>query len=201
MKQQISTMLLLQDGINQQVHPQWREQNFAWYRAVWVECGELLDHYGWKWWKHQKADIDQVKLELIDIWHFGLSIMLLENREVDAIGRALEGALQQTAGEFKADLEAFTAATLLSKSFDIEKFACLMRGVDLDFNELFLSYVGKNVLNRFRQDHGYQTGAYQKIWAGREDNEHLVDLSRKLDSESETFQEDLYQGLKRLYLA
>ena len=34
------------------------------------ECSELLDHYGWKWWKHQATDLDQVKLEIVDIWHF-----------------------------------------------------------------------------------------------------------------------------------
>jgi len=51
MKQQLATMLELQGDMNTKVHAEWRDQNFEWYRAIWVECAELLDHYGWKWWK------------------------------------------------------------------------------------------------------------------------------------------------------
>ena len=51
MKQQIATMLELQDSMNAKVNKEWREQNFEWYRAIWIECAELLDHHGWKWWK------------------------------------------------------------------------------------------------------------------------------------------------------
>ncbi len=44
MKQQLVEMLKLQEQINIRVHPQWREQQFAWHRAIWVESAELLDH-------------------------------------------------------------------------------------------------------------------------------------------------------------
>ena len=62
MRQQIEIMLKLQDLINTRVHADWRVQGFKWYRAIWVECAELMEHFGWKWWKKQDADIDQVKL-------------------------------------------------------------------------------------------------------------------------------------------
>lgn len=192
-------MLSLQDAINQQVHPHWQQQGFTWYRAIWVECAELLDHYGWKWWKHQEADIEQVKLELIDIWHFGLSILLTQGVDAEAIGAALSDGLKAAPGDFKVDLEQFTQHTLATQDFDIPGFARLMRGMELDFHELYRRYVGKNVLNRFRQDHGYQTGKYEKMWHGREDNECLVELCQQLDSDSETFQQDLYNGLKSHY--
>ena len=65
MKQQIETMLLMQDQMNARVTADWREQNFEWYRAVWIECGELVDHYGWKWWKKQTPDMEQVRLEVV----------------------------------------------------------------------------------------------------------------------------------------
>ncbi len=199
MKQQVSAMLVLQDEINQQVHPQWRTQDFAWYRAIWVECAELLDHYGWKWWKKQNVDIEQVKLELVDIWHFGLSIGLTDGANAEQISEAVELGLSGPVGEFKADLEQFTQNTLSTKEFDIVGFARLMQSVDLSFDELYSRYIGKNVLNRFRQDHGYQTGAYQKIWEGREDNEWLVDLCQQLSVDSDSFQQDLYHGLKSHY--
>ena len=57
MQTQIQTMLELQNAMNAKVHADWREQGFEWYRAIWVECAELMDHYGWKWWKKQSPDI------------------------------------------------------------------------------------------------------------------------------------------------
>ncbi|HFB64101.1 MAG TPA: dUTP diphosphatase, partial [Aeromonadales bacterium] len=76
MKNKIRNMLLMQSNMNEKVNPDWLAENFAWYRAIWVESAELLDHHGWKWWKKQQPDIEQIKLELVDIWHFGLSLML-----------------------------------------------------------------------------------------------------------------------------
>lgn len=55
----LQTMAAMQDAHNRQVHAAWREQGYPYYRAVWVECAELLDHFGWKWWKHQQPDADQ----------------------------------------------------------------------------------------------------------------------------------------------
>ena len=78
-REMLNAMAAMQEEHNKQVHPDWRENGYAYYRAIWVECAEMLDHFGWKWWKKQDADIDQVKLELVDIWHFGLSEMLWVN--------------------------------------------------------------------------------------------------------------------------
>jgi hypothetical protein len=69
----------------------------------------------------------------------------------------------------------------------------------LDFDALYTAYVGKNVLNFFRQDHGYKEGTYLKTWAGREDNEHLVELMAGLDSASEQFADEVYQALSGRY--
>ena len=52
-EQQLAAMAELQETLNANVHPQWRTQGHAYYRAIWVECAELLDHFGWKWWKHR----------------------------------------------------------------------------------------------------------------------------------------------------
>lgn len=66
-------MLELQDSINSLINKEWRHAHNPWYRAIWTECAELMDHIGWKWWKKQEIDIEQAQIELIDIWHFGLS--------------------------------------------------------------------------------------------------------------------------------
>jgi len=201
MKHQLATMLALQADMNTKVHEQWRDQNFEWYRAIWVECAELLDHYGWKWWKKQTPDVDQIALELVDIWHFGLSLLLLSGDSVEAISdRVIQGFDgQQGSDNFALDLEQFTAQTLVTKEFDISGFARLMDGIDMDFETLYVGYVGKNVLNFFRQDHGYQDGSYHKQWGGKEDNEHLVDIVAQLDTASENFKDELYSQMKSTY--
>ena len=138
MKHQLATMLKLQSEMNTKVHADWRQQNFEWYRAIWIECAELLDHYGWKWWKKQTPDVDQIALELVDIWHFGLSILLLSDDSVESISdRVISGFDGQTGtGDFAVDLEQFTAATLVNKDFDIGGFARFMDGINMDFETL-----------------------------------------------------------------
>ncbi len=203
MQQQLLTMLQLQDDMNTKVHPQWREQGFAWHRAIWVELAEMLDHYGWKWWKHQSPDLEQVHLELIDIFHFGLSARLVSGQAVEQIAAEIESDLAQVEAQetFAETVEAMVAATLATKNFDVKTFAGLMQLTDLSFDELFRHYVGKNVLNFFRQDHGYKTGEYIKIWNGREDNEVLMDVLKATDANSADFKDKVYQGLKQAYPA
>lgn len=201
MKQQLLTMLTLQDEMNSRVHPEWRAQGYQWYRAIWIESAELMDHYGWKWWKKQDLDRDQVELELIDIWHFGLSDLLQSANDVDNIADSIAQKMSVPAdgGEFHTQLEAFTLSVLQSKTFDVGKFASLLGAVSMPFQRLFEGYMGKNVLNFFRQDHGYQEGTYIKIWHGREDNEHLVEAIAQLQSNSTDFRERLYTALTLRY--
>jgi len=201
MKQQLATMLQLQGEMNTKVHSQWQEQEFEWYRAIWVECAELLDHYGWKWWKKQTPDVDQIALELVDIWHFGLSLLLLKGDSVEEITAKVteEFAKAKPSEDFATDLEEFTEQTLATKDFDIAGFARLMQGIKMDFETLYIGYVGKNVLNFFRQDHGYQDGSYQKQWGGVEDNENLVEIVGQLDTASATFKDDLYSRMEETY--
>ena len=193
MKQQIITMLDLQNDMNTKVHADWRAQNFEWYRAIWIECAELLDHYGWKWWKKQTPDVDQIALELVDIWHFGLSLMLLSNDSKDVLVDQVEQIFMSPvmSDDFAIDLESFTEKTLITKDFDLQGFARLMAGINMDFETLYVGYVGKNVLNFFRQDYGYKDGSYVKQWNGVEDNEHLVQIVSTLDTSSSAFAKDL----------
>ena len=199
---QIETMLELQDSMNTKVNADWQNQGYEWYRAIWVECAELMDHYGWKWWKKQTPDTEQVALELIDIWHFGLSILLQSGSEraeiVDRIQQQL--LIGNSQEDFRLDLEAFAAATLTDRQFHIDLFGRLMAGVGMSFDQLYRGYVGKNVLNFFRQDQGYKEGSYRKHWQdGREDNEHLVEIVQCLDAGSGNFKEAIYSALRDRY--
>jgi len=194
-------MLQLQDEMNIKVHPAWRQQEFQWSRAIWVECAELMDHYGWKWWKKQAVDREQVILELIDIWHFGLSALLQEESDKQKLIIELQRALEspELESNFLESVEAFAQHALAYRKFHIARFAGLLIQMEVDFNRLFQSYVGKNVLNFFRQDRGYKDGSYQKVWQGREDNVHLVEILESLDLQSVTYRDDIYRALGERY--
>jgi dimeric dUTPase (all-alpha-NTP-PPase superfamily) len=202
LKQALTNMLTMQHNMNTRVHEDWVGQGFDWYRAIWLECGELIEHYGYKWWKKQVPDLPQVQLEAIDIWHFGLSALFREDTSIEALAQQIEDELSNhkpSGLEVREATEALAQHSLETHSFSPTLFWDLMIAVGLNFDSLYTSYVGKNVLNFFRQDHGYKEGTYIKQWAGREDNEHLVDLLEELDHNAADFSDQVYSALTARY--
>ena len=200
----VAVMARMQNEHNLRVHPEWRDQGHEYFRAIWVECAELLDHFGWKWWKHQQPDLEQVRLEIVDIWHFGLSELLragkIDDRHCDTdVIQTLVVGLDGTAGDFRECVERLAASSLTGRSFDLEAFVAVLIAMPMSFEELFSGYIGKNVLNNFRQNHGYQSGEYVKVWQGREDNEHLMELIAGLDQQHADFVDQLYAALEARY--
>ena len=194
-------MLDMQDAMNSRVNADWRQANNAWYRAIWTECAEMLDHYGWKWWKHQAPELDQVRLELVDIFHFAMSDYLLGQSDNDAVADRILSELTDARSEtdIRVAIETMAKTTIANHSMHFSDFANIMNLIDMDFDHLYRMYVGKNVLNFFRQDHGYKDGSYIKVWQGREDNEHLAELLESLDSEAEGFKDKVYVALESRY--
>jgi len=213
---QASTMLRMQAAMNSRVDPEWINARYPYLRAVLIEATEAMDHHGWKWWKKQVCDLPQLQMELIDIWHFLMSELLLlrEGDEVLAAGDLLDAASEaRVSGTIALDGHQHQLSTLslLDKlqllavtagagRVEIPLFAAIMADCNMDWTELFRQYVGKNVLNFFRQDNGYKQGTYHKVWDGREDNEHLVDIMQALDPQAPDYQQRLYDGLKARYL-
>ena len=202
MKQALITMLTMQDRMNTRVHENWVEQHFEWYRAAWIECGELIDHFGFKWWKKQEPDMEQVRLEAVDIWHFGMSALFVEGKDIEQIAQEMTVELEAhkpTGLGVREATEALALHCLQTKSFSPSLFWDLLLASGLSFDELYRSYVGKNVLNFFRQDHGYKEGTYIKNWNGKEDNEHLVELLTTLDVDDSQFADHVYWALEKRY--
>jgi len=201
MKEKLLIMLDMQDAMNSRVNANWRQAGNAWYRAIWTECAEMLDHYGWKWWKHQQPELDQVRLELVDIFHFAMSDYLLDQADNNSVADRIIGELTDARSEsdIRVAIENMAQATIANQSMHFSDFANVMNLIDMDFDHLYRMYVGKNILNFFRQDNGYKDGSYIKVWQGREDNEHLAELLNELDSESIEFKDLVYSGLEARY--
>jgi dimeric dUTPase (all-alpha-NTP-PPase superfamily) len=210
---QASTMLKLQADMNAKVNPAWLQAAYPYLRAVVVEGAEAMEHRGWKWWKKQECDLGQLQMELVDIWHFTLSHILLEHGgDHDKSLQTLLHADAEVTVVFDGRtywLDQLDLISLLelniglaaARRLSIPLFAALLRECQMSWQDLYCQYVGKNVLNFFRQDHGYKAGTYQKLWGGREDNEHLVEIMQLLDSNSADFQQQLYQQLLGRYQA
>jgi dimeric dUTPase (all-alpha-NTP-PPase superfamily) len=212
---QLISMLEMQHGMNSKVNSDWVAANNNWYRAIQVEAVEAIEHHGWKWWKKQECDMAQLRMELVDIWHFILSAELQHKHGevgLTKIEMLAQLNLRQKTVQFDNQYHILNQSNLLekldllvglaaAKRINLALFESLLDDCGMDWPTLFKQYVGKNVLNTFRQDHGYKTGTYLKIWHGREDNEHLLEVLDQIDLSAHNVRDALYQSLKERYLA
>ncbi len=220
----LETMLRLQQRLNDETNgPGWekgvtnRGKHIDWRRCIWLEAAELVESYPWKHWKNIAAepDYDNIRIEAVDIWHFVMSEALRLNAL--ECGGDLAGLVNRIASteEFRrfakgggskpedlyeqiAVAESFVAALFAGAPIEdlTARFFELARLGDLDLPALYRLYIGKNILNRFRQDHGYKEGSYRKLWNGEEDN---VVMQRILDAEPSIEPDELYGRLRNLY--
>ncbi len=208
-------MLSLQSQMNSKICVDWVREDYPYLRAVIIEGAEAIEHYGWKWWKKQECDMAQLQMEIVDIWHFILSAILIETQnDQNAATRLLMSVNDKTGGceqiEFDGKVFKLSALSLIAKlelligisvsrRIELGLFSALLYDCKMDWELLFQQYVGKNVLNFFRQDHGYKDGSYLKEWHGKEDNEHLVDVMNYLDPRDHSYPDKLYQLLEARY--
>ena len=211
LENQAATMLDLQDKMNAKVNPDWLAVKSPFLRAVVIEGAEAIEHHGWKWWKKQECDMAQLQMELVDIWHFVLSAVLI-NHDGDH-SQALKTVMSEIEGHsvnFDGQEYAFADLDLLNKlelliglsaarRVNIGLFTALLADCEMSWTDLYVQYICKNVLNFFRQDNGYKEGTYIKVWQGKEDNEHLVEIMDQLDATDPAFQDNLYNALTERY--
>ncbi|ABR91871.1 Uncharacterized conserved protein [Janthinobacterium sp. Marseille] len=206
-------MLRLQEKMNSTVNPDWLHAGYPFLRAVVIEAAEALEHYGWKWWKNQSADLAQVQIELIDILHFMLSASIIDAQgNIEEAAKAIAWQSDPELDEIQFDGKTYSlkeenirfllelmAGLAVSRRSSYALLEASFRACDMDWNIAITQYTSKNVLNIFRQANGYKEGTYIKEWNGKEDNVHLVDIVTALDSKKSSFSEDLYLKLESAY--
>lgn len=208
-------MLSMQSQMNSKICVDWIKEDYPYLRAVIIEGAEAIEHYGWKWWKRQECDTAQLQMEIVDIWHFILSAILIETQNDHNAATQLLMSVNDNLRDCKqiefdgktyqlsslsliAKLELLIGVSV-SRRIELGLFSALLYDCKMDWGMLFQQYVGKNVLNFFRQDHGYKDGSYLKEWHGKEDNEHLVDVMSYLDPRDHSYPDKLYKLLESRY--
>jgi hypothetical protein len=188
-----------------------------WKRCAYLECAELIESYPWKHWKNidAEADFDNIKIEAVDIWHFIMSQALEEYKinslgDIDKLSSNIKNIsnysnflddIQECELDYYKQIE--IVENLIAKLFDDSKIDILVKSFfdvamqsGLNLDSLYNLYVGKNILNKFRQDNGYKDGSYIKIWNGKEDNEVMQGI---LESVENITPDKLYKELEIEY--
>jgi len=219
----VKEMFLMQQALNDETNGVGWEDGYTkngklinWKRCIYMECAELIDSFAWKHWKNISAapDVNNIVIEIVDVWHFVMSYILEQyygSKDIDHIVSdvtAVSGFAEFSS--YAYDIREYSIYEIIN---DIELIVHETSGFDLHIGELltdffrvalkcgvsldilFEKYIGKNVLNKFRQDHGYKEGSYRKIWGDLEDNEVLIEvLSKGAVSASE-----IYEQLQKIY--
>ena len=198
-------MLVLQNQMNCTVDQNWVELNRNWLLAAAMEAAEAIGHHGWKWWKKQTPDMEQLQMELIDIWHFALSNSIVEHGglsdnliEQISLSTDLLNTDPTNPPQLLGLLQMLLQCTSAG-SFPIGLFFLCCKEAGLSQESLYKQYIGKNILNIFRQQNGYKDGSYIKIWDGQEDNVHLVKIINTLDVNDPRFADNLMDALVTTY--
>lgn len=200
---------MLQDQINSLVNPDWKTAEQDWLTAIFVESGEAVESYGYKWWKKQTPDMDNVRLELVDIWHFIMSYTLEEaviyypNDLIAAMHEAFSEEFDDYSVSFNFYIRCLNAE-LLERDFYTAwlSFAYLCDKAELSWDELYRTYIGKNALNAFRANNGYKDGTYVKVWddQNHEDNYFLMEYLKTVDlTQVESLYDNAYNYLQSTY--
>lgn len=184
-----------------------------WLRCIHMEVAELIDSTPWKHWKNIAAqpDMKNIHVELVDIWHFLMSYILQETNVPKAVSLVNTHCIYEANEDINVkamvkEAEKLSYISLAIETGNMPSFSGVERFIDqffrcckisgLSFTWLQKLYIGKNCLNKFRQDHGYKEGTYIKVWNGNEDNVVMVSILD--DMENVSFQE-LYSKLKDNY--
>jgi dimeric dUTPase (all-alpha-NTP-PPase superfamily) len=185
--ERLEDMLDLQEKLEVYIGGEdWRKADHNYPLCIHMECAELIDAYGWKHWKDldKEPDLDVIAMELVDVWHFAMAFLMMhDNFDATVMHTQILAAIEEYEGgrDFIELCLGMGYSPLATGKFPYGNFIGLMDEIDMSFDDLYVLYVSKNVLNWFRQDHGYKDGTYLKNWGGKEDNEHLKDICDYMD--------------------
>lgn len=212
-------MLELQAKNNDLTFPTWRTANLKWNDAIMVEAVEAFDSVPWKWWKHSEADIANLQTELVDMWHFIMSLSMVKygdsisadelnvfNNDIftvpcdhEMIKTYLKDIIRECS---KLNIHEVDLYFLMSNFTGVV-------GMSFDsFDDFVKLYIAKNALNGFRQSRGYKDGTYIKVWSIKDETETIVEednffihmfIHSNPMTDVDTYMADLLEFLGHIY--
>jgi len=207
--------LELQDKFNENVIQGWKNKKLDWWMAIDDEIMEILNSVNWKWWKNAKnlkevgtkVDMDNVEVEMVDLFHFLMSIGLEKKKENFMITMLFSATKfnkkfdpQEIIKKVRYEMKLFAQLGIFEMVF--LKWLEVWFGMGKDLNYLLKSYRIKNALNIVRQKFGYKNGTYEKIWDKEnnlEDNVIAWKLAENLELNKEFF-DKIIEELSKYYL-
>lgn len=191
----------LQKDLNSKIDTNWVDADYHWKTCILVELGELLASSGYKHWKKENQDLDNMKMEVVDVYHFFISFLItsVDDDTSETLAKAIKFYENKYANKnnqyiknIREDKHLFiekvnkVSAKLINfvqkekiDSASVEMIELISLFFD-SFEEFYSLYLAKNALNIFRQQHGYKTGEYIKHW--RENTEDNVVVSEIIES-------------------
>ena len=204
-EEEILKLFEAQNELNRMtISDNWLETKKDWTVPIMVESAELIESLDWKWWKKGEDNIENAKMELIDILFFSLShFYKVRYSYVEA---------PTSYGIKQFDRKAIIYSIKLLSRYVLNPHS--LEYIDNVFDEIFLTgsllgmsedeifklYYAKHTLNVFRLKNGYKDGTYQKIIDGKEDNAHLMEMMTHMEFDSD-FKDKLYEKFKDFYFS
>ncbi len=228
MNSKILLMLQLQNQLNDATNgEEWTKgltknnKEINWKRCIYMECAEMIDSFSWKHWKniYQEPDWENLQIEVVDVWHFIMSLaiehydqemkggiediaMMISELESLQLIDNVESEQFALDKDIMVKVEELMIGSLSRENFDlVAMFKSFFELVDmsgLNLDTLYRLYVGKNILNQFRQDNGYKDGSYVKVWGDKEDN---VVMKQVWEENPDLKPDALYKELTKKYHA
>jgi hypothetical protein len=151
------------------------------FLALVGEVGELVDSFGAFSWKVNTRDDENIKMELVDIVVFAINLAFYTDK-LDKPEKVYN----------EIDTEKLLVEVILSRLM-AKDYLGIVYSIAEYMPEVMNIITAKQALNQLRQDYGYKTGDYQKIWNGNEDNVYLRQFYSK-------DYDEVYEGMEKLYL-
>lgn len=193
---QVINIIQMQDVLNERTTQDWVLAGQDWDCAILDECSEALGSTNWKWWKHMENDINNLRVEAIDLLHFSISKSIeafyAESKDKDFAIKSAADLILNVYNSARHNHQIDDSKKLIEQGYpkviklinlysltqDNEKLNYhvfqLLFMLGMDMGIVFDQYALKNNLNMYRQDRGYAdpNGRYTKVFSdGREDNE------------------------------
>lgn len=159
-----------------------KSREFHYLVAASQEIGEFINSFWLPWWSKAEQDMVNCKIEIVDALHFLLSQAIIDfdgdiELAADSIVNSLQDALHHYPWMDKGTLE-FARMLQASINADLDEvfsdLFSLSYSIDFPLDKLYALYIGKSVLNQFRQDKGYRQGTYKKKWDGVHEDNHFM---------------------------